>query len=102
MKFERHFDSEVVDFQILSDDYSKCVFLCHDRSVNFHAKFGGYYKTRVPKAGRDLAYHPGTADLLVSGGALNDAEGAASNWFPFVTQSRSWCIHGLQWCRGCL
>lgn len=35
---------EIVDFHILSEDYSKCVFLCADRTVNFHAKFGAYYK----------------------------------------------------------
>lgn len=40
MKFERHMDSEVVDAQVLSSDYSKLCFLCADRSVNFHAKFG--------------------------------------------------------------
>ena len=42
MKFERHLDSEVVDFDILSDDYSKMAFLCADRSVVFHAKFGKF------------------------------------------------------------
>jgi hypothetical protein len=31
MKFDRHLDSEIVDFQILSEDYSKAVFLCADR-----------------------------------------------------------------------
>ena len=31
MKFSRHLDSEIVDFQILSDDYSKAAFLCADR-----------------------------------------------------------------------
>lgn len=35
MKFERFLDSEIVDFQILSDDYSKAVFLCADRSLHF-------------------------------------------------------------------
>eukprot|EP00958_Prasinococcus_capsulatus_P002992 scaffold266_cov391-Prasinococcus_capsulatus_cf.AAC.44 len=40
MKFERHMDSEAVDALVLSSDYSKLCFLCADRSVNFHAKFG--------------------------------------------------------------
>ena len=53
--------------QILSEDYSKVAFLCADRSIAFHAKFGAYYKTRVPRFGRDLAYYPYTADLLVAG-----------------------------------
>ena len=39
-----------MDFQILSDDYSKAVFLCQDRTVNFHAKFGAYYKTRIVRS----------------------------------------------------
>ena len=55
--------------QILSDDYSKAAFLCQDRSIHFHAKFGQYYSTRVPSFGRDLAYAPFSADLLVVGSA---------------------------------
>jgi hypothetical protein len=35
--------------QILSDDYSKVAFLCADRSVAFHARFGSYFKTRTPR-----------------------------------------------------
>ncbi|EKX53283.1 hypothetical protein GUITHDRAFT_64390, partial [Guillardia theta CCMP2712] len=67
MKFERHMDCEVVQFQILSDDYSKMAFLQADRTIEFHAKFGTYYKTRVPKVGRDLCYDPVSCDLVVVG-----------------------------------
>ncbi len=49
--------------QILDDDYSKAAFLCADRSVTLHAKFGAYYRTRIPKAGRGLAYAPFTAGV---------------------------------------
>jgi hypothetical protein len=49
IKFERHMDSEIVDFQIIEEDYSKMVFLCADRSVNFHAKFGFHHKIRTPR-----------------------------------------------------
>ena len=66
MKFERYLDAEIVDFQILSTDYSKAVFLCADRSFHFHAKFGAYYQVRVPRFGRDLAYSASSAELLVS------------------------------------
>jgi ribosome biogenesis protein ENP2 len=50
------------------------------RSLSFHARFGAYYKTRVPKFGRDLAYCPFSAELLVAASApevyrLNLAEG---------------------------
>ena len=53
--------------QLLSDDYSKVAFLCADRSIHLHAKFGAYHKIRIPRFGRDLAYHPYNADLLIAG-----------------------------------
>ncbi|KAG6735350.1 hypothetical protein POTOM_062083 [Populus tomentosa] len=43
LKFERHFDSEIIDFQILDDDCSKLAFLCADHSVCLHAKYGKHY-----------------------------------------------------------
>lgn len=67
MKFERGLDSEVVTFQILSEDYSKLVFLQCDRYVEFHSAPGYYYKLRIPKYGRDLKYHPATSDLFIVG-----------------------------------
>lgn len=109
MKFERHLDAEIVDFQILTDDYSKVVFLCTDRTLNFHARFGGYYKTRIPKFGRDLAYCPFTAELLVASSSpeiyrLSLAEGR----FLSPLNSRSPAVnvcgiapsHGLLACGG--
>jgi hypothetical protein len=69
LKFDRHLDAEVVDFQILTDDYSKAAFLCSDRTISFHARFGSYYKVRTPRQGRDLAYAPFAAELLVVGSA---------------------------------
>ena len=69
MKFERHLDAEVVDFCVLSDDYSKLAFMCADRSINFHAKFGKYYSVRTPRQGRDMAYLRHTGDLTVVGGS---------------------------------
>lgn len=109
MKFERYLESEIVDFQILSEDYSKAVFLCADRSLHFHAKFGGYYRVRVPRFGRDLAYSASSAELLVSGSApevyrLNLCEGR----FLSPLQTRSPAVnacgispsHGLFACAG--
>ena len=52
--------------QILSEDYSKAAFLCADRSVHLHAKYGAHFRTRVPRAGRDLAYASDSADLLIA------------------------------------
>ena len=47
--------------QILSEDYAKAAFLCADRSICLHAKYGAHYRTRIPTAGRDLAYVASTA-----------------------------------------
>ncbi|GAB5591365.1 Small ribosomal subunit bioproteinsis [Umbelopsis nana] len=65
MKFERHTDAENVNFEILSDDWTKTVHLQTDRTIEFHAQGGIHYRTRIPKFGRDLAYHFPSCDLLV-------------------------------------
>ncbi|XP_029349365.1 nucleolar protein 10 isoform X3 [Echeneis naucrates] len=57
----------VVAFDILSDDYSKLVFLHCDRYVEFHSQHGHYYKTRIPKFGRDFSYHYPSCDLYFVG-----------------------------------
>uniref|UniRef100_UPI003AB07133 nucleolar protein 10 isoform X3 n=1 Tax=Centroberyx gerrardi TaxID=166262 RepID=UPI003AB07133 len=57
----------VVAFDILSDDYSKLVFLHSDRYVEFHSQHGHYYKTRIPRFGRDFAYHYPSCDLYFVG-----------------------------------
>lgn len=67
MKFERCFDSEPVTFEVLSDDFSKLVFLHGDRYVEIHATAGKHYRLRIPKFGRDLAFHEPTCDLCVVG-----------------------------------
>ena len=67
MKFERCFDSECVKFKMLSDDYSKVLFLHNDRYVEFHAQYGKYYKIRIPKFGRDFDYNFSTCDIYFVG-----------------------------------
>lgn len=67
LKFERCLDSEVINFEILSEDYNKVVFLHCDRYVEFHSQGGRYYRLRIPVFGRDMAYHQGTADLYFVG-----------------------------------
>ena len=37
LKCERGLDSQVIQFQILSPDYSKVAFLCQDRNIELHA-----------------------------------------------------------------
>ncbi|GFY84659.1 embryo sac development arrest 7 [Actinidia rufa] len=48
LKFERHLISEIINFQVLADDYSKIAFLCADRSICLHAKYGSHYSLRIP------------------------------------------------------
>ncbi|KAK6188249.1 hypothetical protein SNE40_004471 [Patella caerulea] len=67
LKFERGLDANVTQFIILSDDYSKMVFLHDDRYLEIHAQGGRYYRTRIPKFGRDLDFHYPTCDLYVVG-----------------------------------
>ncbi|KAK2155613.1 hypothetical protein NP493_2061g00051 [Ridgeia piscesae] len=67
MKFERCMDSEVVKLVTLNTDYSKLIFLQTDRFLELHAQHGRYYRTRIPKYGRDMAYHDTSCDLYVVG-----------------------------------
>ncbi|CAA0838719.1 embryo sac development arrest 7 [Striga hermonthica] len=64
LKFERHLISEIIDFQVLDDDYSKIAFLCADRSICLHAKYGSHYSLRIPRMGRDLLYDNWSCDLI--------------------------------------
>jgi ribosome biogenesis protein ENP2 len=96
-------------WQILGDDYSKLAFLCADRTLQFHARFGAYYKTRIPKFGRGLAYDRSSCDLLAAASSpevyrLNLEQGRFLS--PLLTRSpginvigRS-PVHGLIACGG--
>ncbi|KAH6789030.1 embryo sac development arrest 7 [Perilla frutescens var. frutescens] len=64
LKFERHLVSEIINFEILDDDYSKIAFLCADRSVRLHAKYGSHYSLRIPRMGRDIAYDSWSCDVI--------------------------------------
>lgn len=84
LKFERHTDAENVDFvvstccscsccfvhliispKILSDDWTKTLHLQADRSIELHTQGGFHYRTRLPRAGRAIAYHYPSCDALV-------------------------------------
>lgn len=89
-KFDRCFDSECVKFDFLSDDFSKLVLLQSDRYVEFHAQYGRYYRTRMPRFGRDLVYHKPSCDLYLVGDGgdvfrLNLEQGRFLQ--PFATDS---------------
>lgn len=67
IKFERCFDSEVATFEVISDDYSKMVFLQCDRYVEIHAAHGRHYRLRIPRFGRDMKYHKPSCDMYIVG-----------------------------------
>ena len=67
MKVERGIDSEILQIETLSDDYSKLALLCADRNIEFHAQYGRHFKIRIPRFGRDICYNPHTADLMAVG-----------------------------------
>lgn len=67
IKFERCFDAEAVQFEILSDDYKKFALLLCDRNIELHVQHGSYFKLRIPKFGRDIKYHKASCDLLTCG-----------------------------------
>lgn len=67
LKFKRHVTNDIVDFQILEEDWRKFALLTADRYVDIHSQFGSHFRTRVPRHGRDLMLHQGTCDLFVCG-----------------------------------
>ncbi|CAN1238163.1 Nucleolar protein 10 [Linum grandiflorum] len=109
MKFERHFESEIIDFQILDEDYSKLAFLCADRSVCLHAKYGKHYSLRIPRMGRDIEYDCWSCDLFCAASSpdlyrINLEQGrflpslnTRSPALNVVSRSK---IHGLVACGG--
>ncbi|KAF1320284.1 Nucleolar protein 10, partial [Globisporangium splendens] len=66
MKFERRLDAEVVQLEILSQDFGKLCFLQTDRNLTFHAPYGTHYSLRIPKFGRDMCYHRENCDIYVA------------------------------------
>nr|GMC81987.1 nucleolar protein 10 [Ipomoea batatas] len=109
MKFERHLISEIVNFQVLSDDYSKIAFLCSDRSVRLHAKYGSHYSLRIPRMGRDIAYDCWSCDLLCAASSpdlyrINLEQGrfltSLSTQSPALNVVSRSKIHGLIACGG--
>ncbi|KAK0399975.1 hypothetical protein QR680_003300 [Steinernema hermaphroditum] len=65
VKFARGLDSEAIKMLVLSEDYSKFVVLEDERYLEMHATFGRYFRMRIPKAGRDMAYSREASDLFV-------------------------------------
>ncbi|THH04047.1 hypothetical protein EW145_g5810 [Phellinidium pouzarii] len=98
LKFERHSDAENVDFVILSDDWTKTLHLQADRSLELHTQGGFHYRTRIPRAGRAVAYHFPSSDALVGASGpevyrLNLSQGRFLN--PLVLGSDGEDIPGV-------
>lgn len=67
LKFERITDAETLDFEILSDDWTKTLHVQSDRTVELHDQRASFYRTRIPTPGRSIGYHFPTCDALVGG-----------------------------------
>uniref|UniRef100_A0A8D3DQL0 Nucleolar protein 10 n=1 Tax=Scophthalmus maximus TaxID=52904 RepID=A0A8D3DQL0_SCOMX len=67
LKFERCLDSDALLTTLSFFVSVQLVFLHCDRYVEFHSQHGHYYKTRIPKFGRDFSYHYPSCDLFFVG-----------------------------------
>jgi len=67
LKFDRVTDSENVDFCILSTDWTKTLHLQTDRTLDLHTQNSSYYRIRIPRHGRALAYHFPSCDAICGG-----------------------------------
>ncbi|PWN39998.1 hypothetical protein IE81DRAFT_325972 [Ceraceosorus guamensis] len=65
LKFQRVTEAENVDFELLSDDWTKMLLLQTDRTLELHARGGFHTRIRIPKFGRALAYHYNSAVAYV-------------------------------------
>ncbi|XP_039118255.1 nucleolar protein 10-like isoform X2 [Dioscorea cayenensis subsp. rotundata] len=95
--------------QVLSDDYSKIAFLCADRSICLHAKYGSYYSLRIPRMGRDIAYDCWSCDLFCAASypdlyRINLEQGrflsSLSTQSPAINVVSRSALHGLVACGG--
>uniref|UniRef100_A0A452RC60 Nucleolar protein 10 n=1 Tax=Ursus americanus TaxID=9643 RepID=A0A452RC60_URSAM len=109
LKFERCLDSEVSAFprnlsQLMFLFHFQIVFLHNDRYIEFHSQSGFYYKTRIPKFGRDFSYHYPSCDLYFVGASsevyrLNLEQGRYLNPLQTDAAENNVCdinsVHGL-------
>jgi ribosome biogenesis protein ENP2 len=92
LKCERGVDSEIRKIEMISDDFSKAALLLEDRNIEIHAQYGKHFKIRIPKYGRDLAYHRTSCDLFSVGSGnevyrLNLFEGQFLKSFETAAES---------------
>ncbi|VWU51477.1 nucleolar protein 10, putative [Hepatocystis sp. ex Piliocolobus tephrosceles] len=65
IKHRRHFDEEIINFEFLTSNYEKLVFLCKNRYLEFHNAAGKYHKIRIPKEGRDILYNRENSNVYI-------------------------------------
>lgn len=65
LKFERHVDTEIIDFQILSSNWEKIVLLKIDKQLEFQIKSGRYYQVKIPDSGVSLLLSQETNILYI-------------------------------------
>lgn len=57
LKFNRHLDSSIMDFQFISHDWTKILLLRADKFLEFHTKYGVHFKTKIDANGNDLLFN---------------------------------------------
>ena len=48
LKFSHHFVADVVQFQVLGEDWKKQAYLLADRTIELHSQFGKHHTCRTP------------------------------------------------------
>jgi ribosome biogenesis protein ENP2 len=56
LKFQRTFSCEINDFQIITQNWEKIIFLRSDKHLEFHSKSGFYYQFKIPNTANSLAF----------------------------------------------
>ncbi|KAK7807067.1 hypothetical protein U0070_011429, partial [Myodes glareolus] len=91
LKFERCLDSEgprLFSKELVTVAFFQIVFLHNDRYIEFHSQSGFYYKTRIPKFGRDFSYHYPSCDLYFVGASIawEEIEGPFFSWWNSISE----------------
>ena len=56
LKFQRTINCEIKDFQIISTNWEKMIFLRSDNFLEFHSKSGYYYQIKLPDVSNSLFF----------------------------------------------
>ena len=56
LKFQRTINTEVKDFEIISENWEKLILLRSDKFLEFHSKSGFYYQVKIPDTSNSLFF----------------------------------------------